>query len=62
MNNHLVMGWLPGLLTDLRGGWGGVKKRSKKGYSVLANVPQDGQPQAGGCLLLLSTVFRQRVA
>ena len=33
-------------------GWG--EKTKKKDYSILADVPQNGKPQAGGCVSFTS--------
>ena len=47
-NSHLVGAGLPGSFMDQR--WGGVRKQRKKDYSVLADVLQNGKPQAGECV------------
>ena len=44
-NNHLVGAQMPGSFMDQR--WEEVRKQNKKDYSILANIPQNGEPQAG---------------
>ena len=57
-NDRLVRTWLPGsfrpgcqVLLWIRDG-GEVRKTKQKNYSILANVPWIGKPQAGECASL----------
>ena len=47
-NNHLIGVWMPSSFVDQSLGWGQGNKVKKAIH--LANISENGKPQAGGCV------------